>query len=110
MWSKSCTNASWCTTKRHVAGIAMVFILTRTHLYLNRYTWRRRPLRRYGPQSCWYNRRYRLRKQMDIKVTGITQAMLKEALEKAKAGRHTILSEMNNSIDKVNTYRIMHLA
>ena len=41
--------------------------------------------------------------QMDIKVTGITQAMLKEALEKAKAGRHTILSEMNNSIDKANT-------
>ncbi|MDC3180809.1 polyribonucleotide nucleotidyltransferase [Gammaproteobacteria bacterium] len=40
--------------------------------------------------------------QMDIKIDGITQSMLKSALEKAKAGRITILDAMNQSISQPN--------
>jgi polyribonucleotide nucleotidyltransferase len=40
--------------------------------------------------------------QMDIKIDGITQQMLKTALEKAKTGRMTILNEMNAAISQPN--------
>jgi polyribonucleotide nucleotidyltransferase len=38
--------------------------------------------------------------QMDIKITGITQAILGEALEQARKGRLHILSEMNMALSK----------
>ena len=37
--------------------------------------------------------------QMDIKITGITKDIMEAALEQAKGGRATILSEMNKSLD-----------
>ena len=36
--------------------------------------------------------------QMDIKITGITFEIMEKALEQAKAGRKSILSEMNKAI------------
>lgn len=38
--------------------------------------------------------------QMDIKITGITEAIMKTALEQAKEGRLHILSEMNKAIEQ----------
>jgi polyribonucleotide nucleotidyltransferase len=40
--------------------------------------------------------------QMDLKVDGLTYAVLKEALEQAKEGRLHILNEMNKTISKPN--------
>jgi len=37
--------------------------------------------------------------QMDIKITGITKDIMEAALEQAKGGRATILSEMNKALD-----------
>ncbi|HPF45500.1 MAG TPA: polyribonucleotide nucleotidyltransferase [Emcibacteraceae bacterium] len=37
--------------------------------------------------------------QMDIKITGITQEIMKVALEQAKGGRATILEAMNKALD-----------
>jgi len=36
--------------------------------------------------------------QMDIKIAGITEEIMKKALEQAKAGRHHILGEMNKAM------------
>ncbi len=38
--------------------------------------------------------------QMDIKITGITEAIMKTALEQAKEGRLHILAEMNKAIEQ----------
>ena len=38
--------------------------------------------------------------QMDIKITGVTMEILKDALEQAHAGRQFILGKMNEAIDK----------
>jgi len=38
--------------------------------------------------------------QMDIKIQGITEPIMKDALEQAKTARLSILEEMNNAIDK----------
>ncbi|ODT87235.1 polyribonucleotide nucleotidyltransferase [Phenylobacterium sp. SCN 70-31] len=37
--------------------------------------------------------------QMDIKIAGITEAIMKKALEQAKAGREHILGEMNKGLE-----------
>jgi polyribonucleotide nucleotidyltransferase len=37
--------------------------------------------------------------QMDIKIAGITEAIMKQALEQAKAGRHHILGEMAKAME-----------
>jgi polyribonucleotide nucleotidyltransferase len=37
--------------------------------------------------------------QMDIKIPGITEAIMRQALEQAKAGRHHILGEMNKAME-----------
>jgi polyribonucleotide nucleotidyltransferase len=44
--------------------------------------------------------------QMDIKVAGITQDIMKKALAQAKAGRHHILGEMSKSITGAQEFSI----
>ncbi|MFN3574819.1 MAG: polyribonucleotide nucleotidyltransferase [Phenylobacterium sp.] len=41
--------------------------------------------------------------QMDIKIAGITEAIMKQALEQAKAGRQHILGEMKKAMDAPRT-------
>ncbi|MDX5329866.1 MAG: polyribonucleotide nucleotidyltransferase [Caulobacteraceae bacterium] len=41
--------------------------------------------------------------QMDIKIAGITEAIMKQALEQAKAGREHILAEMNKAMEAPRT-------
>ncbi|HPA37239.1 MAG TPA: polyribonucleotide nucleotidyltransferase [Phenylobacterium sp.] len=41
--------------------------------------------------------------QMDIKIAGITEAIMKQALEQAKAGRQHILGEMNKAMEAPRT-------
>ncbi|MEW6018710.1 MAG: polyribonucleotide nucleotidyltransferase [Pseudomonadota bacterium] len=41
--------------------------------------------------------------QMDIKIAGITEAIMKQALEQAKAGRDHILAEMNKAMEAPRT-------
>ncbi|WP_110814183.1 polyribonucleotide nucleotidyltransferase [Pseudoroseicyclus aestuarii] len=44
--------------------------------------------------------------QMDIKVAGITPAIMEKALEQAKAGRMHILGEMNKSVSGVGQFSV----
>jgi polyribonucleotide nucleotidyltransferase len=46
--------------------------------------------------------------QMDIKITGITQSIMEEALEQALAGRQHILGVMQNALSEHRTELSMH--
>src|SRR3546814_4248479 len=46
--------------------------------------------------------------QMDIKVAGITEAIMKQALAQANEGRAHILGEMSKALDEVRTELSAH--
>jgi len=92
---------------RPVAGIAMGLILEGRTSRDQRHPGRRGPPRRHGFQGRRHDQGITAL-QMDIKVAGITEEIMKVALAQANEGRAHILGEMAKALDHTRTELSAH--